>query len=350
MKKKYLEGTDWSYVSLYEAYHYKTSEGLFSLVEFVEVPFHIPVDYDESNKSLLDDMSKGVMFIPNNDYSASVVYNKNLIIQEWYFDMIDSCGYHRKPFMMDLYLDVAVSPEGHVALLDEDELIEAYDKGLITKLHVDKAYKTSDYIINELTKDDQFMTSFFNDLLQKMLEEKNAIKGLIKYDLKQPLFYNYSNSLRFEIAVSDLKPSDYILKVLTLFNTIFSKDDDIMMIINCYEDHDLYDCMDHNHCLKLIKENLYEDDGLSTQYIYPLKVVQINHKKIFERIINNDLGLKPSTDSDVYFVQLEKDIVFHLYDDRGLDITGNTTILKSLFKTYKGWLLEYDMDSMLQFS
>jgi predicted RNA-binding protein associated with RNAse of E/G family len=51
-----------------------------------------------------------------------------------------------------LYLDVVVSPNGEIALLDEDELKEALNKGIIIMDEYNMAYNVAENIIKEVEK------------------------------------------------------------------------------------------------------------------------------------------------------------------------------------------------------
>ena len=46
------------------------------------------------------------------------------------------------PFEDDLYLDMIITPNGEKIIIDEDELLEARKKEIITQEDVDSAYKT----------------------------------------------------------------------------------------------------------------------------------------------------------------------------------------------------------------
>jgi hypothetical protein len=277
------------------------------------------------------------MYVPNEDYSASIVYDKELNIQEWYFDMIHTSGYDSKPFIEDLYLDVAVSPEGHVALLDEDELLEAYNKGIISENQVNKAYQTSDYIITELIPNMKFMKDFFYDLLEKMTQEKLAIKKSTYYDIQLPLYENHVNCTRFKIDEFKSSITDQVLLVEVLFKVLFDNEDEIMVIINCSDDHDWYEFLSQNHCLKRQMKHP-KGNGLLSQYSYPQRVEQVNYIHLLENIIKGKCDQKLITDSDIFFTHFDKDVVFHLDWKGNLDIIGNETVLKELNNRYFHWI------------
>ena len=61
-----------------------------------------------------------------------------------------------------------------------------------------------------------------------------------------------------------------------------------------------------------------------------------------------DFGpLHPNPHCLVYLLNIEKEIIIHPYDDRGMDIIGgNFSELRDLYKKYNSWLLGYDLEVM----
>ena len=50
---------------------------------------------------------------------------------------------------------------------------------------------------------------------------------------------------------------------------------------------------------------------------------------------------------EVYFVSLKREIIFNMYDDRGLDIiASNKQAIASLYHKYNSWLLDYDREAI----
>ena len=88
------------------------------------------------------DFSHGVSFyFLDQSYKVSRFYKQDGSFLYWYCDMIE-VNYHEETdtfLMIDLLLDIKVFPDGHVEVLDEDELAEALEKKLITE----KQYNTS---------------------------------------------------------------------------------------------------------------------------------------------------------------------------------------------------------------
>ena len=69
----------------------------------------------------------------------------------------------------------------------------------------------------------------------------------------------------------------------------------------------------------------------------------IAYKEILEGIGNYEQGREPSIGQSVYFISTEKDILFHMYDDRGCDVFSlNKDTLLPLYHKYRKWILDYN--------
>ncbi|WP_373541275.1 DUF3885 domain-containing protein [Chamaesiphon sp.] len=61
----------------------------------------------------------------------------------------------------------------------------------------------------------------------------------------------------------------------------------------------------------------------------------------------NELGIRPRSNCSLYLFDLERQILFHLYEDRGMDIIGgNKALLKQIYIKFNNWLLDYDLPIM----
>lgn len=66
-------------------------------------------------------------------------------VVQWYIDICKTIGMtdQQVPWFDDLYLDIVKLPSGELMLLDEDELEEALDDGMITQKDSDLAQRTA---------------------------------------------------------------------------------------------------------------------------------------------------------------------------------------------------------------
>ncbi|WP_066498193.1 DUF402 domain-containing protein [Abyssisolibacter fermentans] len=174
MKRKYINGINWKWLDSYSS-QFKHIDDIFSgyisLIKVDKVKRKITVDYEQSENCLFDDGYKCLVFLPDNEkWCVSAVYNRSGEIIEWYFDMtkensIDELG---NPFFYDLYLDIAVSSDFKVVILDEDELKEALEAKIITNFDYEMAYETCNKIMKEIIPNRDFLVSFFRKYLISM--------------------------------------------------------------------------------------------------------------------------------------------------------------------------------------
>lgn len=51
--------------------------------------------------------------------------------------------------------------------------------------------------------------------------------------------------------------------------------------------------------------------------------------------------------SNVFFLNTKAEILYHLYDDRGLDVVATDKMtLQPIYQSYHTWLLDYDREAM----
>lgn len=103
------------------------------------------------------------------NYCMTTMFNENLEIVQWYFDIIKGSGINERgiPYFDDLYLDVVVLPPNNILLLDEDELEEALDVNDITKEDYDLAYKEAERIMGSI--DIKELTNLSNKYLKYIM-------------------------------------------------------------------------------------------------------------------------------------------------------------------------------------
>lgn len=58
---------------------------------------------------------------------------------------------------------------------------------------------------------------------------------------------------------------------------------------------------------------------------------------------NQDMGIKPSFFNRVYFINLNRKTIFHVYDDRGCDLLATSLeTIRDVYVKYNEWILDYD--------
>ena len=203
---------------------------------------------------------------------------------------------------------------------------------------------------------------------------KNRFKNLV---LEPPLFYSWSVGIRFELGFQNIWLDDKQTKInehyftealnraVAIFDFIFKYNDEIMFVYQQFSDG-RKSIGKNNFYLQQIK-NLEDkelefsdvreskDDNRFEKKSYCLKRFSvkvskkdINYKAILEASINSDFTIRNKRfipHGDCYFINISNDSIFHLYDDRGVDIVStHPNNLKALYKKYNEWILDYDRE------
>lgn len=173
MKRKYLDGSNWAWLAE-RSYKWMRVDGewkgYISLVKMGSVKRKLKAHYNPE-VCLCDDGYKGIIFLPDNEtWCVTAVYNRDNEIVEWYFDMTKENGVDEAntPYFEDLYLDVIVATDFSVYLIDEDELQEALDKGVITKEDYELAYRTYHRVVKDVIPNKRFLTEFLKGYLEEL--------------------------------------------------------------------------------------------------------------------------------------------------------------------------------------
>lgn len=52
-----------------------------------------------------------------------------------------------------------------------------------------------------------------------------------------------------------------------------------------------------------------------------------------------------SANKEIYFININRSIIFHIYDDRRLEIIStNKEEIRPIYEEYSKWILDYDRD------
>ncbi|NTW33687.1 MAG: DUF3885 domain-containing protein [Bacteroidetes bacterium] len=191
--------------------------------------------------------------------------------------------------------------------------------------------------------------------------------------LRQPLFYSWDIGLRFDLQVGSTDTDEYFQEVTrrasTIFQTAFDNLDNVFLVFMDYK-YKRRKIRFSNFTFRQInnlqradicyskEKRLYElDDKLDIRNIACIKttVSKINFKNILIAIGHTDFPPRQPrldqngvfTSKEVYFLNIDKKLIFHMYDDRGLDIiaTDKETI-KQIYKKHNDWILDYDREQI----
>ena len=196
--------------------------------------------------------------------------------------------------------------------------------------------------------------------------------------LRPALFYAWEYGIRFEISMPSMEHEDksnlqQIHKRSTgIFDYVFQDTDEILLITDIgwgkgnpflqKRPAKIYQKYVKNKKLKrklrhgiLPNVDPYDDEDMAThRFMLSCKKSDIRYHQLLSAISYEDhshptriLKNNYQAGCDIYFVNVTRQMIYHLYDDRGCDvIASNKEDLRSLYLTYNDWILDYDRDQI----
>lgn len=189
-------------------------------------------------------------------------------------------------------------------------------------------------------------------------------------ELRPALFYSWNTGIRFELGVNYdchniYEDCPYLKGVynraLTLFKSLHSPEDDIYIVVdvNDFADGETFK-RKLNIFSKYVKEKsvLFKLQQNTIPYIFPeddkgtyrthrftlkCKTSYFKYVPLLKAVCNQDLGLKPSIFHRIYFININKKTIFHVYDDRGCDLLATSpATIRDVYNKHNDWILDYD--------
>lgn len=196
--------------------------------------------------------------------------------------------------------------------------------------------------------------------------------NLIKFE--KPFSYKNNYALRFEIGPNDVNlwrdgPSktfneEYFSIALNrakaIYESVFSPDDKVSVVFQIYSDgrkrikkrsllFKSIHCKDSSKISYSLHRDIYVDSlNTKRQHIARVRIIdlttaQIDITNILTAIINTDFKRYPALNGECYIINNTTGLVFHLYDDRGLDVVSeNKESLHELYQTHSELILAHD--------
>ncbi|MGP7819667.1 DUF3885 domain-containing protein [Niallia sp. 01092] len=203
--------------------------------------------------------------------------------------------------------------------------------------------------------------------------------------LRTPLFYSWKYGIRFEISIPGVKHEDkrnlqQIKERSTgIFNKAFNDTDEMLLVTDIYsEKHDTFlqkrptkvyqKYVKRKEVLKKLQYRLlpsvfseegFEEDNedmVTHRFVLSCKKKDIRYSQLLSAISYEDFPhptrilknhYRPGY--DIYFINVTKKMIYHLYDDRGCDvISSNKEDLRLLYEELNNWILYYDREQIDQ--
>ena len=188
--------------------------------------------------------------------------------------------------------------------------------------------------------------------------------------LQKPVFYQGTYGLRVDLQVGETNTDEYFRHVITrataLFEAAFTPDDQVLLLVRDYKYRRRkirFGNFVHRQLRGLAKGEptytttgaFYDPSRVWNQELMRLPAHRIAHQQLLTAIAHADFpprtprftGRGPWQGPELYFLNLDRALVFHMYDDRGLDlIAGDRQTLRPLYEQFNAWLLDYDRARM----
>lgn len=189
------------------------------------------------------------------------------------------------------------------------------------------------------------------------------IKNMGIQSVYGPIFYQARYGLRFEMGIGDLTDERF-----RIIPTHF--EEAIHRALSIYQATEPYDILRINVWLDSENEaeipNYFTSIGLpewdesyiETHYsdgyecqikacYWYLRKLTFDWKKLFRDIVYTDFKEPHFLASNVFFLNTTAEILYHLYDDRGLDVVAiDKMTLQPIYQSYHTRLLDYDREAM----
>jgi hypothetical protein len=186
---------------------------------------------------------------------------------------------------------------------------------------------------------------------------KSNFPGLV---LGPALFYNWPTGIRFELNIADKRERGFgevVNRANTIYHEVFQPHDDclvaslreLMCAVNPTRSHaptSLFEFCQGQYAdfaSEIKRISIETEDGAATLEWGRLMSSTIDFCPIFAAIANAEFNKIPKITDRVYFVNLNRSIILHMYDDRGLDVIAKETAsLLPLYNLHLSWILAHD--------
>ena len=171
--------------------------------------------------------------------------------------------------------------------------------------------------------------------------------------------------IRFELGIpgiNHISKSEYMKTVydraISIFENVNDANDDIFLFILDYGNHHkmknykkikLFDRYLKDSKLKykinIVKTNSYDEveEEVTLTYILKCKISDLNYPKLLNSIAHSDFLIRPYISQSCYIINTTKNKIYHMYDDRGLDIFSNSQeTIRDAYEKYNYWIFDYD--------
>ncbi|WP_244923462.1 DUF3885 domain-containing protein [Peribacillus butanolivorans] len=200
--------------------------------------------------------------------------------------------------------------------------------------------------------------------------EKYMETNFPNLSLRPALFYSWDIGIRFELGVEwkieyDFENSPYLKGVykraINLFKSLHLDDEEIFVVANVNDygykkvnifypfvrDKDVLYKLKHKVIPYVFPEDDEEGRYITHRFMLRCKTSDIRYVPLLKAICNQDMGIRPSIFHDIFFININRETIFHVYDDRGCDLLAKSAeTIRDIYNTYNEWILDYDREEI----
>ncbi|MET3318884.1 DUF3885 domain-containing protein [Peribacillus butanolivorans] len=200
--------------------------------------------------------------------------------------------------------------------------------------------------------------------------EKYMETNFPNLSLRPALFYSWDIGIRFELGVEwkieyDFENSPYLKGVykraINLFKSLHLDDEEIFVVANVNDygdkkvnifypfvrDKDVLYKLKHKVIPYVFPEDDEEGRYITHRFMLRCKTSDIRYVPLLKAICNQDMGIRPSIFHDIFFININRETIFHVYDDRGCDLLAKSAeTIRDTYNKYNGWILDYDREEI----
>ncbi|QHJ69938.1 DUF3885 domain-containing protein [Planococcus halotolerans] len=195
-------------------------------------------------------------------------------------------------------------------------------------------------------------------------------------ELAPALFYAWEPGLRFEISNPKLSYAEpgYLAQAFeratALFDAAFNEDDEILFVtdlitgrnnsfirkkpLNVYQKYIKQPQALYKLQLEDIQLSEFDEGNIKVRrFSYACRKKDIRYPQLLQAICYQDFN-HPSiitsyqgSSAQVYLINVSRQLIYHLYDDRGCDIiSADKEGIRFLYEQYNDWILDYDREKI----
>lgn len=133
-----------------------------------------------------------------------------------------------------------------------------------------------------------------------------------------------------------------------LFAETFKDSAEIWLLIYEYEGEDFFAKNDKGFIHSILpthqfaQSTINHNDTTAQVFIGRLKPTAFDYGAIMQGTANYEMGFEPKVPQSVYFFDSQTHKGFHMYDDRGCYVWGNTADkIRYLYQSFNSWIVNY---------